>query len=202
MKIEPEKAALIVIDMQKSFCEPEGKVAAIGLDTSACALAITPCAKVTEIARAAGLPVIFTRYVYAADYSDGGVMVEHKMPGLAEHKALIAGSDDAAIVAQLAVQDDDVVIDKNRPSAFFGTDFDDILKERGITQLVVCGVTTNCCVETTVRDASQRDIEVFVVGEACAELDQERHDVSLRAMDMLFADVISIAQLETALSPA
>ena len=163
MNLNPQQAALIVIDMQNSFCKPDGKVAAMGLDTTACGAAIEPCARVIDLARDAGLPVIFTRYVYTTDYSDGGVMVRHKMPGLAEHSALQAGSIDAAIVSELVVSDSDVVIDKNRPSAFYGTALDDILKSRDIKQLVVCGVTTNCCVETTVRDASQRDLETFVV---------------------------------------
>ena len=200
MNLDPKRAALIVIDMQNSFCKPDGKVSVMGLDTTACGAAIKPCVKVLDLARAAGLPVIFTRYVYATDYSDGGVMVRHKMPGLAEHGALQTGSTDAAIVWELAVMPDDIVIDKNRPSAFYGTALDDIFELRDISQLVVCGVTTNCCVETTVRDASQRDIETFVVADACGELDQERHDVSLRAMDMLFADVISVADLRQALS--
>ncbi|WP_394729364.1 cysteine hydrolase family protein [Altererythrobacter sp. GH1-8] len=202
MELSPDNAALIVIDMQKSFCEPDGKVAAMGLDTSACAAAIRPCGEVISAARKARLPIIFTRYVYTPDYSDGGVMVQHKMPGLAEHRALVAGTADAEIVDELAPQSGDIVIDKNRPSSFYGTQLDEILERQGIKQLVVCGVTTNCCVETTVRDASQRDLEVFVVGEACGELDEERHNVALRAMDMLFADVISIDQMRVALEKA
>lgn len=82
------------------------------------------------------------------------------------------------------------MIDKNRPSAFFRTQLDDILGGRGIDQLIVCGVTTNCCVESTVRDASQRDIATFVVADATAELDPLRHDGALATIGLLFGWVV------------
>jgi ureidoacrylate peracid hydrolase len=190
MELHKEKAALIVIDMQNSFCKRDGLVAAIGLDTSACEAAIEPCRENLALAREAGIPVFFTRYVYEQDYSDGGVMIQHMMPELAQVKALKAGSHDADIVPELTPQPGETVIDKNRPSSFFNTDLAERLDAAGRSQLVVCGVTTNCCVESTVRDASHRDLEVFVIGDACGELDDERHTVALRSMDMLFADVI------------
>lgn len=200
MELNRQKAALIVIDMQVSFCRPEGKVAAIGLDTTACQNAIAPCSEVLEAARAAGMPVFFTRYVYEGDYADGGVIIDHLMPELAEVNALKAGSEDAEIVPELAPLEGEQVIDKNRPSAFFHTELESLLANAGCEQLVVCGVTTNCCVESTVRDASHRDMQVFVIEDACAELDAERHAVSLRSMDMLFADVISLEKMRQALS--
>ena len=82
------------------------------------------------------------------------------------------------------------MIDKNRPSAFYTPSFEAAIRERGIAQLVVCGVTTNCCVESTVRDASQRDFETFVVRYAVAEYDPDRHNNALAAMEMLFAAVV------------
>ncbi len=198
MQFDPAKATLIIIDMQNSFCKRDGRVAAIGLDTQQCEQAIEPCARVLAAARAAGMPVIFTRYVYQPDYADGGVMVEHLMPELAQFSALQAGTADADIVPELVVADGDIVVDKNRPSSFYGTQLDAILQDIDRPQLLVCGVTTNCCVESTVRDASHRDMQVFIVGDACGELDEERHRVSLRTMDMLFGDVISSADVAAA----
>ena len=200
MQIDRDKAALIVIDMQNSFCKADGLVAAIGLDTSACQAAIGACAQALAAARDAGLPVLFTRYVYESDYADGGVMIEHLMPELAQVKALQAGTHDADIVSELAPIEGERVIDKNRPSAFFNTDLQSCLDALDRSQLIVCGVTTNCCVESTVRDASHRDMQVFVIGDACAELDPERHAVSLRTMDMLFGDVIDLPTFRQALS--
>lgn len=200
MELNKHKAALIVIDMQVSFCKPEGRVGAIGLDTTACQDVIAPCSEVLDIARAAGIPVFFTRYVYETDYADGGVMVDHIMPELAEVSALKKGSKDAEIVSELMPRSGEQIIDKNRPSAFFRTELESLLFNAGCEQLVVCGVTTNCCVESTVRDASHRDLQVFVIEDACAELDAERHSVSLRAMGMLFADVIGLETLRKAFS--
>ena len=200
MHIDSDNAALIVIDMQNSFCKATGQVAAIGLDTTACQAAIEPCAEVLKAARAAGIPILFTRYVYESDYSDGGVMIDHLMPELAEVKALQVGSIDADVVAELEPREGEQIINKNRPSAFFNTDLDKRLEDLGRTQLIVCGVTTNCCVESTVRDASHRDMQVFVIADACAELDPERHAVSLRTMDMLFADVIDLPTYRQALA--
>lgn len=201
MKLDPSRAALIIVDMQNSFCKPDGRVAAIGFDTSMCAAAITPCVDVLTMARGAGMPVIFTRYVYEPDYRDGGVMVQHMLPELAEKLALRAGTADSDIVPDLLVEERDLVIDKNRPSSFLKTRLQAELEEQGISQLVVCGVTTNCCVETTVRDASQLDFEVFVVADACGELEAERHRVALRSMGLLFAKIINRADLRAALNP-
>lgn len=200
MQLDKDNAALIVIDMQNSFCKADGKVADIGLDTTACQAVISPCSDVLSIARGAAIPIIFTRYVYAPDYADGGVMIEHLMPQLKDVEALQTGSSDADIVPELTPASGEHIIDKNRPSAFYGTRLDELLATLDRRQLLVCGVTTNCCVESTVRDASHRDMQVFVVGDACAELDAQRHAVSLQTMDMLFADVIAVEGCRTALS--
>jgi ureidoacrylate peracid hydrolase len=202
MELRPENAALIVIDMQNCLCKPDGSVASIGLDVSQCIQAIKPCCEVLDMARAHSVPVIFTRYVLKQDYSDGGIMIKHLLPELAEKGALKEGSHDAEIIPEMNVRDDEIVLDKNRPSSFHGTDLDGILERMGVSQLIVCGVTTNCCVETTVRDASQRDYEVFVVGDACGELEEERHRVALKTMDMLFADVVTVNALRATLSRA
>ena len=200
MQLDSSKAALIIVDMQNSFCHADGRLASVGFDISMCTAATEPCRDVLAMARGAGMPVIFTRYVYQPDYSDGGVMVKCLLPELAEHEVLQAGTDDIEVISELDVQSDDIVIDKNRPSSFYKTDMDAVLEKLGVSQLVVCGVTTNCCVESTVRDASHRDFEVFVVGDACGELDEERHRVALRSMDMLFADVIDRAALKAAIA--
>jgi ureidoacrylate peracid hydrolase len=200
MQLDKENAALIIVDMQNSFCKPTGRVAAIGLDTTACQGAIEPCANVLSLARDAGIPVLFTRYVYRDDYADGGVIIDHMMPELAQVNALKAGSEDADIVPELTPSAGEIVIDKNRPSAFFNTNLESLLSDLGRSQLIVCGVTTNCCVESTVRDASHRDLQVFVIEDACAELDPERHAVSLRSMDMLFGDVINMDTYRQALA--
>lgn len=183
---DSSRAALIVIDMQNGFCSNDGSLARIGLDTGALQAAIAPCRKLLEAARRAGMPVIHTRYVYAADHADGGLLVDQLMPGLRAEGALLVGTWDAAILGELAPIAGEAVIDKNRPSAFFRTPLDEMLEAGKVEQLVVCGVTTNCCVESTVRDACQRDIVPFVVADATAELDPARHEAALATIALLF----------------
>ena len=191
-------SALIVSDMQNGFCNKGGSCDRIGLPVERLAPAVEPCRRLVAAARSAGVPIIFTRYVYRADFRDGGLLVEELMPALREHNALVVGSEDAAIVPALTPQPGDYVLDKNRPSSFYGTPLESWLKGLGTQELVVCGVTTNCCVETTVRDASQRDIRTFVVEDATAEFDEERHNVALRSMGMLFAHTTRVADVEKA----
>ena len=182
--------ALLVIDMQNGFCSDNGSVNDIGLPAKRLQPAISPCVKLVAAARDAEVPIIFTRYGYRSDYRDGGLMVHELIPDLKNGKTLIANTWDTDILDELAPRETDFVVDKNRPSSFYGTSLDGILKNLAIENLVVCGVTTNCCVETTVRDASQRDYRTFVVRDAVAEYEDDRHEVALKSIDMLFGHVV------------
>ncbi len=190
--------ALIVVDMQNGFCLAHGSCARVGLPVELLKPAIAPCARAVRAARRAQVPIIFTRYVYRADFRDGGFLVNEKLPALRDEKALVAGSWDAELLPELTAAPGDYVLDKNRPSAFYATPLETWLNGLGVRELVVCGVTTNVCVETTVRDASQRDYRVFVLQDAVAEYDPERHAASLKAMGMLFAHLMTVADLERA----
>ncbi len=194
---DPQKSALIVIDMQNGFLRAGASCDRIGLPVAALQPAIEPCRELVDLARGCGVPVIFTRYIYRSDYRDGGLLVEELMPALKTERALAAGSVDAELIDELTPQDEDFVLDKNRPSAFYATPLETWLNGLGVKNLVVCGVTTNCCVETTVRDASQRDYRTFVVRDAVAEYDENRHAVALQSMEMLFGHVIDLDPLRT-----
>ena len=198
MKLDKKNTALIVVDMQNSFCTEGGGCGQVGLPVEKLFKAVEPCRELIACARETGVSVIYTRYVCRADYADAGVMFHELMPDLIKVGALAAGSEDVEIVDALKPAEGDFVVDKNRPSAFYATDFEKILKDLGIEKLVVCGVTTNCCVETTVRDASQRDYQTFVVRDAVAELEDDRHEIALRSMDMLFADVLTLEDVRRA----
>ena len=86
-----DRTALMVIDMQNGFCHPEGSFAGLGLDVSMTNDAIGGASKLVDAARAGGVPIIFTRYVYRTDYRDGGVLVQDLLPALADTKSLAAG---------------------------------------------------------------------------------------------------------------
>ncbi len=188
--------ALMVIDMQNGFCSEDGSVNAIGLPAARLRTAVPGCERLIAAARKAKLPVIYTRYMYRPDYADGGIMANELIPDL--KKTLKAGTWDVEVVDELAAQPDDFIVDKNRPSAFYATNLEPMLRGLAIENLVVCGVTTNCCVETTVRDASQRDYRTFVVADAVAEYEDDRHEVALKSMGMLFAHIVSTDDVERA----
>lgn len=184
--------ALLIIDMQNGFLHAQGSCAGIGLPCDALRSALPGCRQLLEAARRDGMPVIFTRYVYRPDYSDGGVVIREFFPDLASAGALQAGSWDADVVDELAPRDGELVVDKNRPSAFYGTPLESYLRGVRADSLIVCGVTTNVCVETTVRDAMQRDLKVWVAGEATAEFDRDRHEAALHSMGWMFARVVPL----------
>jgi ureidoacrylate peracid hydrolase len=202
MELTAENTALLVVDMQNGFCHDDGSVNQIGLPAARLQTAIEPCRQLIAAARGANIPIIYTRYVYRPDYTDGGVMVHELIPDLKNGHCLAAGTWDIEVLDELAPGDDDFIIDKNRPSAFFSAEMEPMLKRLGISDLVVCGVTTNCCVETTVRDASQRDYRTFVVEDAVAEYEDDRNDVALKSMGMLFAGLVTVDDVLDAWRPA
>lgn len=195
---EAARAAVIVVDLQNGFCHPGGSFAQLGLDSAALHAAVPGSKRVVEAARAAGVPVIYTRFVYRPDYRDGGVLTSEVMPALADARSLAGGTWDAELLDELDVREDDFLIDKNRYSAFYGTRLEPILTSLRIRDLVLCGVTTNMCVESSARDASQRDYRTFVVGDACGELDAERHELALGTIDFGFGWVVSTDELTSA----
>jgi ureidoacrylate peracid hydrolase len=193
VEVPRDEVALLLVDMQNGFCKPEGSFAKMtagrGLSIELCEKAVGGCQRLLEAARMEHVPVVFTRYVYHHDYVDGGVLLE-KYPEMKEIGSLAEGSWDANIVDELAPRPNEFVIDKSRYSSFYGTRLEPILNGLGVTSLVVGGVTTNVCVETTVRDASQRDYRVFVVSDATGELNQARHENALEIMAYGFGWVV------------
>ena len=198
MLLTRENTVLIVVDMQNGFCHPEGSFAKLGLDVTMTNAAIAGCTRLVESARGAAVPIVFTRYVYRSDYRDGGILIQQLMPILAEVGSLAAGSWDAELVDQLQPHQQDFVIDKNRYSAFYGTGLEPILTSIGADSVVVCGVTTNMCVETTARDAMQRDLRTFVVRDATGELDSERHEFALATLGFGFGRIVGVDQVRDA----
>lgn len=194
--------ALLLIDMQNGFFSPKGSIARIGFPIHNLLPAIAPCQALLAAARKAGLPVAFTRYVYQPGLTDGGVMVDDLVPELRRENALVRGTWDADIIPELSPASGEAVFDKNRPSALLNTGLEDWLKAKGITRVIIAGVTTSCCVETSVRDLSQRDYHVLIAADACAEVDEERHRVALRTLSLLFARTATTAEIVDSLTGA
>ena len=128
------------------------------------------CARLADAAHRAAIPVIWTRMQFRSDYADGGRLIRNIRPNLAKIGALQAGTFDAELADGIGYAPGDIVIDKARYSALYGTALEVWLRAMEVARIVVGGVTTSMCVESTVRDLGQRDYEVIVAREACARL--------------------------------
>ena len=191
IKMKNDRVALLVIDMQNAYCHPEGSFSKLGRNIWPLRKVIPACRELIDMAHAAKIPVIYARYVLRADYKNGGILIKEIWPALAEVKYVMAGSWDAEIVDELKPNSEDFVIDKSRYSAFYATGLEPILTSLNIDTLVVCGVTTHYCVESTARDASQRDYKVFIVRDATAEINEAWHEMALTSFSRGWGWVVS-----------
>jgi nicotinamidase-related amidase len=185
--IELDRTAVVMIDMQRDFLLPGGFGEALGNDVSRLNAAVGPCAKLLEAARAKGMLVVHTREGHRPDMTDAPkAKVERGAPTMrigAEGpmgRILIRGEAGHDIVADLAPKAGEPVVDKPGKGAFYATDLQSILQNKGIENLIVCGVTTEVCVHTTVREANDRGYRCIVPGDCCASYFPEFHDVGLR----------------------
>ena len=193
------RPAAIVIDMQNAFCEEQGFVGRLGLDYLACRRAIEPISRLLDASRAAGIPVFHAMHTLNPDYSDAGVILE-LFPRIREVGGLARGSWDAEIIEELQPHPGEPVIDKPRQSAFWGTDLAEQLSELGVDTLIVCGVTTNVCVASTVRDAFSRDIRTVVPSDATAATTPEMHEGALRDFTYAYGQVATVDEIAASLA--
>ncbi len=183
----PECAALLVIDMQEYFlnqkshaCLPAG--AAISQNVAALISAF----------RARGLPVIFTRHA-VAEGEDAGSMARWWGDVIRE------GSPMARVVPELAPAQDEDVLRKTQYDAFYGTDLEKILREKGVRRLAICGVMTDLCCETTARSAFVRGFDVFFCADGTATINESLHISALRTLAHGFAEIVSCGEIVQAL---
>lgn len=170
-----EAVALVVIDMQRDFAEPGGFGESLGNDVSYVTAIVSDVKRLIEGFRAAGLPVIHTQECHRPDLSDLPPAKRNRgTPTLRigdvgpMGRILISGEPGTAILPELAPTDGEIVIEKPGKGAFYATPLGETLKARGIEQLVFAGVTTEVCVQTTMREANDRGYECLLVEEATA----------------------------------
>lgn len=187
-----EQTALVVVDMQNCFVHPQGAFSRLGADVTCLTAAIPGCRALVEGARAAKLPVVFVRHVLRPDCLDGGIIFNELKRPVRDVGAIMRGTWDAKIVDELVPEPEDFLVEKRRFSAFYGTDLEVILSSLRITSLVICGVTTNICVESTARDAAQRDYRTYVVSDATGEIDAVKHEHALSTLAYAFCRVVSV----------
>src|SRR6266478_5875203 len=173
--LDTAHTSLVIIDMQRDFLEPGGFGAVLGNDVSLLRRTIAPTRRLLEAARRAGLTIIHTREGHRPDLADlppskkarGRLTAGIGDPG-PMGRILVRGEEGHDIVKELYPEPGEPVVDKPGKGAFFATDLDGILKHRGIRHLVVCGVTTEVCVNTTVREANDRGYDCLVLEDCVA----------------------------------
>ena len=187
--LDLSKAALVIIDMQRDFLEPGGFGASLGNDVSLLRSCIAPCQRLLAAARAMGMLVIHTREGHLPDLSDAPIAkIERGKPSLRignlgpMGRILIRGEPGHGIIPELAPKEGELVIDKPGKGAFYHTELQEQLQASGIENLLVCGVTTEVCVHTTLREANDRGYRCVVISDACGSYFPEFHDMGLRVI--------------------
>jgi nicotinamidase-related amidase len=186
LSVDLSKSALVIIDMQRDFLEPGGFGAALGNDVSMLQAAVGPCRETLSAARTIGMLVIHTREGHRPDLSDapphkverGDPATRIGAPG-PMGRILVRGEPGHDIIPELYPLPNEPVIDKPGKGAFYQTDLELMLKNRGIDTLFVCGVTTEVCVNTTVREANDRGFRCIVLSDCCASYFPKFHEAGL-----------------------
>jgi len=199
VQFDPKKTAILVIDMQNEWCSKGGEADRSGADIEVMRKPIKPIQNILEVARAAGCPIIYTKAGHRPDLADvpkfkmdthrkKGILIGSKDPhGGRTH---IRGTWSTEIVNELKPLSTDIIIDnKSGYNAFYYTELDPILRNLGVETLVITGVVTSACVESTVRDAADRGYYNVVLSDGCADYKNETHKASLAAMEGLYAFV-------------
>jgi ureidoacrylate peracid hydrolase len=205
LNIDPHQTAVIVVDMQNDFGSEGGMFARAGIDISAIQTAVAPTARVLDIARHTGMPVVYLKMAFASDLSNAGGpeapnRILHLRMGVGESitapdgresRILIEDTWNTDILTELTPQPGDLIVVKHRFSGFFETNLDALLKDLGMTTLVFTGCTTSVCVESTLRDAFFRDYRCLVLADCTAEpigdaLERSNHDASLLLIQVMF----------------
>ncbi len=206
---DPASTALVVIDMQRDFLEPGGFGELLGNDVSLLRTTIEPTRRVLAAARAAGLFVVHTREGHRTDLSDcppakltrgGKTFIGTDGP---MGRILVRGEAGHDIVPELAPIAGEPVLDKPGKGAFHATDLDQLLRTRGVRTLLVCGVTTEVCVHTTVREANDRGYECVVLEDCVGSYFPEFQRVGIamiEAQGAIFGWVSSSSSAVEALS--
>ena len=176
-----ERPALILIDFVQAYFEPGNPLFADVDDALASAL------RLRAIARDVGVPVYYTNVVYHASMINGGRFADKALP----LSNFSAGNPMAAWPAGLTPRDDEIVVSKQYPSAFFGTSLASTLTAQGIDSLIITGLTTSGCVRATCVDCVSSGFIPIVVSDACGDRHDDPHQANLFDMQAKYADVVS-----------
>ncbi|EMA41870.1 cysteine hydrolase family protein [Halobiforma nitratireducens] len=189
-ELEPERTALVVVDIQNAFCHPDGSLYAPGSED-----VIDPIADLVSWADDAGASVVYTRDVHPPEqFEDAYYYDEFEQWG--EH--VLEGSWEAEVVEELPVDEADHVIEKHTYDAFQKTEFEGWLDARGIEDLVFCGTLANVCVLHSAGSAGLRDFRPILVEDCIGYIETDHREYALDHADWLFGEVTTSDDLEFA----
>jgi ureidoacrylate peracid hydrolase len=185
--------AVLIIDVQNDYCHPDGvfaKVAKFPIDTIP-AIYQNINRLVLE-SREKSIPVIWVKMMWDND-EEVGILGDKST--FLKHEGLRRGTWGSELVDKLDVHPDDMIVEKKRFSAFYKTELAEVLKELGVQKLIIGGVRTDFCVESTVRDAFFRDYEVITASDCVASYIQKLHEGSLQVMGTVFSKVMKTDEI-------
>lgn len=188
-----KETALIVVHLQPDIVSPGTAFGKLFNEQVVAGNILAQCNKAMQAVREAGGLVVLLRIAFKDDYSDLADSIP-LLQMVVQAECLKEGSQGAALVSDITVEPEDVILTHQRPGPFTGSDLDKVLSEKGIQNVVVCGVATNASVETTVRQASDLGYNTSVLTDACSAADEAAHQASLGSLS-LFAQHVTIDDL-------
>jgi nicotinamidase-related amidase len=187
MEFDPDRTAVVVVDMQNGFCHPDGSLYAPGSEA-----AIEPCASLVARAREAGAQVVFTRDVHPPEqFEDAHYYDEFERWG--EH--VLEDSWEAELVDGLDPAEEDLVVVKHTYDAFHQTELEGYLDAHAIDDLVICGTLANVCVLHTASSAGLRDFRPVLVEDAVGAIEEDHREYALEHADFLFGELSQLADV-------
>ena len=201
--IDPTCTALLVIDMQKGFCDPESQMEKAGIGTENQRAILPDVLRLVDLARERGLPILWSQQIH---YPEDVTRRRRRIPSHIDKQnwaPCLRDTWEVDFVDEVveAIRPEDMIVEKHRASVFFETTLDTKLRMHGIEQIIISGCNTDFCVETTIRDGYYRDMDVIVVRDCVAGPRPQFHEDTLAKVETYFGAVVTLAELPDVMIP-